>query len=65
MDDAIIKLQEALYYQGEEIARLSGELIAQQKEIARLHELLGKLREGLEEGPGIRSLDEETPPPHY
>ena len=68
MEDIIIKLQEALFHQGEDIARLSEELYAQQKELAMLNFKVEKLTEKLKnisEDSGIRKQDEETPPPHY
>lgn len=68
MDDIIIKLQETLFHQGEDIARLSEELYAQQKEISTLNFQVEKLKaklKSMDEGGDIRKPDEETPPPHY
>lgn len=65
----IIKLQEALAHQGEDMVRLSEELYTQQKEIAQLRSqvtrLQAKLQAAVEEGSVVRSIDQETPPPHY
>lgn len=69
MDEMIIRLQEAIAHQGEDILRLSDELYTQQKEIADLRRQLqllhAKLKAASEEGTGIRPANEETPPPHY
>jgi uncharacterized coiled-coil protein SlyX len=68
MNDEIIKLQEMLIHQGEYIEKMSSELYMQQKEISVLKNKLQKLENKLKEqaeGSNIRSLDEETPPPHY
>ena len=68
MEDIIIKLQEALFHQGEDIARLSDELYAQQKEISSLNSQVEKLKakiKSLDDGSYIRKPEEETPPPHY
>lgn len=69
MENDIIKIQEIISHQGDEISRLSAELYAQQKEINKLGEQLKKLQArfkvatGDEEG--IRPTDQEVPPPHY
>lgn len=69
MKETIITLQEVVSHQGEEILRLSDELYVQQKEIAELRSQLmllqAKLQAAVEEGAGVRSIDQETPPPHY
>lgn len=71
MEDSIIKLQTTLAHQEEEILSLSGELYAQQKEMAELKrqfaELNGRLK-ALSEGDGGGSgldVSDEPPPPHY
>lgn len=68
MDTIIIKLQETLAHQSEEISRLSEELYIQQKEIAALQVQINHLQAKLEtvtEAATMRSLDQEVPPPHY
>ena len=68
MEKDIIKLQEEIAHQGEDIAKMSNELYIQQKEIAQLKEKLLKLEAKIKEqggDSGIRRVEEETPPPHY
>lgn len=68
MDDSIIQLQIKVEHQAEEILTLSGELYAQQKEIAKLKEQMAELKErlrSLSDGSIVKNIEEETPPPHY
>ena len=68
MNDIIIKIEEVLTHQGEDIARMSEELYTQQKELAALRGQVTKLTDkikSLQEEGNIRPVDEETPPPHY
>jgi len=68
MEDEVIKLQEIIAHQGEDIEKMSHELYVQQKEIMQIKESLKKLEskiKGMGSDSGIRSLEEETPPPHY
>lgn len=69
MNDPITQMQETLAHQDEEIRRLSDEVYAQQKELAQLKQqfalLQDKFRAALAEDNGMRSPDQETPPPHY
>jgi uncharacterized coiled-coil protein SlyX len=68
MDDIIIKLQEVLSHQGEDILRMSDELYTQQREIIALREQLAKLQTKFDAAVNadhdpIR-LDNDKPP-HY
>ena len=68
MDKAIIKLQEALLHQGEDISRMQDEMYAQQKEIAKLAKEIERLKAKFaasSDESQIRRPEEETPPPHY
>ena len=68
MEDEIIRLQEMVAHQSSDIEKLSAELYIQQKEIVGLKDKLTKLENKIKEqgeDSNIRSLDEETPPPHY
>ena len=68
MEDEIIKLQEIIAHQGEDIEKMSVELYTQQKEISilkgELKKVEAKIKNILSDS-GIRRSDEETPPPHY
>ncbi len=65
----IIILQELVQHHQQEIGSLSDELFVQQKEILALKEevtlLRGMLKSTLQQISPIRSLEQETPPPHY
>jgi uncharacterized coiled-coil protein SlyX len=68
MEKDIIKLQEAIAHQGEDLAKMSHELYLQQKEISQLKDRLFKLETKIKEqgsDSGIRPVEDETPPPHY
>ena len=69
MTDPITQPQEHIAFQDEEISRLSDELYAQQREIARLRMQLERLEARIKTlanpDSGIRNPEEETPPPHY
>lgn len=69
MDESIITLQIKLEYQAEEIANLSKEIYAQQKELASLRRQLAELTlrcEALENDQGSSGeIEDEPPPPHY
>ncbi|MDA0782712.1 MAG: SlyX family protein [Rickettsiales bacterium] len=68
MEDEIIELQEMAAHQASDIEKLSVEIYIQQKEINMLKEKLQKLESKIKEhggDSGIRSIDEESPPPHY
>jgi len=68
MEKRIQSLEEYIAILQAAMAALSDELYVQQREIARLHELISQLKNRLEadagEG-GIRRPEEEAPPPHY
>lgn len=64
----IIKLQEIVSHQQEELARLSDEIFVQQKEIAELRRLFHKLKTQQEQASADAAHPErgpERPPPHY
>lgn len=66
MEDAIIKLQEIVSHQQEELARLSEELYIQQREIAELRLLCRNLKTRLEQAEAaLPAQGPEPPPPHY
>lgn len=68
MDESITQLQERSANMQAEIAALSEELYAQQKEIARLTLIVERLNEKLKAAQtdsGILRPDEDVPPPHY
>jgi len=68
MQNEIIKLQEIVSHQQEELARLSDEIFVQQKEIAELHRLFQKLKNQLEQAMTEAAHPDagpERPPPHY
>lgn len=66
MEEDIMKLQEMVSYQQEEISRLSDELYLQQKHIAELHRALRSLNTRVEEiGDAQGDGTPEPPPPHY
>lgn len=68
MDDPIITLQELLEHQRQDIASLSEELYAQQKEIALLKKQLLKLNDKMQalgNSQGAANPTDEPPPPHY
>jgi uncharacterized coiled-coil protein SlyX len=68
MEQDIIKLQEMMAYQQEEIGRLSEELYVQQKEILRLTRLCEGLKTQLEHVSATAAAADqgvEPPPPHY
>lgn len=66
MEDDIIKLQEIVSHQQEELARLSEELYVQQREIAELRLLCGNLKTRLEQTEAAQPVQGPEPrPPHY
>lgn len=69
MDDTIIKLQEAISHQGEDISHMSDVLYAQQKEIENLRQQVIKLAQKLEsirnDSADTQNIGAEPPPPHY
>lgn len=68
MNDAIITLQELIEYQREDIAKLSEELYAQQREVTQLKLLVLKLNDkiqALESSRAAGDVGDEPPPPHY
>lgn len=66
MEEDIMKLQEMVSYQQEEISRLSDELYLQQKHIAELHRALRNLNTRVQEIGETQGDDTpEPPPPHY
>jgi len=69
MEEMIIKLQILAQHQEEAIASLSNELYSQQKELAKLRQQFGELKEHFQamsnEGGGVKDIGLETPPPHY
>ena len=65
MEDAIMKLQETVMHQQEEISRLSDELYLQQKLIGELRLLLKSLQSRMEEMGEGQAAGKEPPPPHY
>ncbi len=68
MNDAIITLQEQIEYQREDIAKLSEELYAQQREVTQLKLLVLKLNDKIQSLESSRSdagMGDEPPPPHY
>lgn len=67
MDNAIMKLQEIVSHQQEELSRLSDELYLQQKHIAELQEALRGMRRRMQEISESQAGDNtpEPPPPHY
>lgn len=65
MQDDIIKLQEMVSYQQEEISRLSDELFRQQRLMDELRGKLAAFQSQLEEiGESLNPAD-DRPPPHY
>ena len=69
MDDTLTKLQEALCHQGEDIARLSDEVFAQQKEIKALRSEVLALKRDLsvakDQSNAEASNNDDQRPPHY
>jgi uncharacterized coiled-coil protein SlyX len=69
MKDRIIRLEEMISLQKEDMLSMSKELYAQHKQIVQLQEQLSFLRLHMKEMSSdqnsIRRADEETPPPHY
>lgn len=69
MDERIVKLENIVQEQADEIASLSTELYTQQKEIAALTRqlaLFGDRLMHLSQNDGVvKDASEETPPPHY
>ncbi len=69
MEKMLIKLQEAIALQGEEISQMSNEIYTQQKEIMQLRAQLIKLKSKIEliQGDDADSYSSglEAPPPHY
>lgn len=69
MDETIIKLQNIVQDQADEIASLSAELYTQQKELAALKKqfaLIVNRLTALSQNDGVvKDASEETPPPHY
>lgn len=68
MDDIVLKLQEVVAHQQQDLARMSDELYAQQQEINRMAKLLRALQahvlqQGADGAGGDAS--QEPPPPHY
>lgn len=64
----LIKMQEMLMHQGDEIQRLSDEMYVQQKEIASLRSQLAQMQSVATvtpDGVDSRELGPEPPPPHY
>lgn len=61
-------LEEKIAYLEHEVAQLSDELYAQQKELGSVRLMLGKLHDTVKnyaDGSPMRLPHEETPPPHY
>ena len=70
VEEQIIQLEMKIADQEADIAGLSSELYAQQKEIAELNrqydELKGRIQALAEEGDNVASdVSTEPPPPHY
>ncbi len=69
MQADIIALQELVAHQTQQIAELSEQVHEQYQQIIVLNKhvalLQQKLASAANEGQGIRTPDEETPPPHY
>lgn len=68
MQQDIIKLQEIVSHQQEELVRLSDEIFVQQKEIAELRRLFHKLKTQQEQAAAEAAhadMGPERPPPHY
>jgi uncharacterized coiled-coil protein SlyX len=69
MKDRIIRLEEMISLQKEDMLSMSKELYAQHKQIVQLQEQLSFLRLHMKEmsndQKSIRRADEETQPPHY
>ena len=69
MDKTIIKLQNLVQDQADEIASLSAELYTQQKELGALKKQLALILDRLttlsQNDGAVKDASEETPPPHY
>ena len=70
LENRIIRLEEMISLQQQELLGISKELYAQHQENQQLRELITHLRRQFKDvereiGGGIRPIDEETPPPHY
>ena len=69
MNNEIIKMQEVISHQAEELSQLSDVLYAQQKELDILKKQVAKLTAEIirlkNNDSGIKAVEEETPPPHY
>lgn len=69
MDAITIKLQEMLTCQALDIAQLSEELYAQQKEVSELKKQYAELKQRIQsladEGEAPSDITNEPPPPHY
>ncbi len=69
MERDIIALQELISHQGEDIARLSAELYAQQRELAALRAQMAlvhaQMRTQSQHAPDGAETLTEPPPPHY
>lgn len=66
--ELVIRLEEQLMHQQAEIQSLSKELFAQQKDIQSLSLHIKRLEQKisiLDAASPVRSIEEETPPPHY
>ena len=69
IEKLLITLQEIVSHQEEEIARLSAELYAQQRDVkllkAEMAALQAMIKTGMLQDSPMRSPEQETPPPHY
>ncbi len=70
LENRIVKLEEMVSLQKEELLHISKELYAQHQESQRLREQLLIVTRRFKEmtgghDSGIRPVSEETPPPHY
>ena len=65
MQEDIIKLQEMVSYQQEEISRLSEELFLQQRLIDELRIKLATFQTQLEDVSDALHQSDNRPPPHY
>ncbi len=70
MSKELDSMQELLAHQQHELSRMSDEIYEQQKDIRKLSEELTLLKDSLKSmsvnsTDGIRTAEEEAPPPHY
>lgn len=69
MEKEIIKLQETVAHQGNEISELSDELYNQHKELNAIKDYLkvleAKLQSALDSDSNINRPQDDAPPPHY